>query len=202
MGDQDQALILRLVNLFKLFHQHGKAPKVDSCLRLIKDTYLMLLCQHRGNLDPLALAAGKGGIHLPFQVLSGTQSNVAEQCAAHLLRQFPARRQIQKTFHRHSLKNRRLLERIADPRLCSFIRSHLCQIHPIQYDLSAAGRNDPHQYLCKRRFSSAVGSCDHQHFSVLYIKTHIPEKCHFFSVFHDFISQIFYLKHLIIILFL
>ena len=64
MGDQDQTFLFFSVDLFKSADQHGKAPEIDPCLRLIKNADLMRLCKNRSDFQPLHFTTGKRSVQL------------------------------------------------------------------------------------------------------------------------------------------
>ena len=155
----------------------------------------MILRQHRGDLHPFFLSAGKGGVHLPVQIFLRAQPHAAQQLAADRLRKLLSRRQIQQSAHRHPLEGSRLLEGEADSGLGTLINAQIRDILSVQQNGSGSLLNNPHQKPCNGGFSAPVRPGDHEHLPVVHRKIDIGNDRKRLLILRYLIGQMFYLKH-------
>ena len=152
------------VDLFKGLRQPGEGPQVDAGLRLVEDHQTAPAGQNGGDLDALDLAAGKGHVHLPVQIVVGAQAHLGQIGAALVLGElFLPRRQPQQIVDRDPLEPGRLLKAVADAQTRPVRDGEVGDILPIIQDLARCGLRQTHDDLGHGGLAAAVGAGkDHQ----------------------------------------
>lgn len=157
--DDNRAVDL-LVQMLKHLDQIAEAPQVDARLRLVKDRQLGAPGHDHGDLDTLELSAGQRCVHLPVDVVLGTQPHLGQIAARLRHPDLLARGQGDQVLHRQALEADRLLEGKADPLLGPLGDVQPGDILPVQQDAPLSGGQDARNDLGQSGLSSAVGPCD------------------------------------------
>ena len=162
MGDDDHRGVLAAVDLFKRLGQAGKAPQVDTGLRLVKDHQRAVARQNGGDLNALDLAAGKAHVHLALQIIVGAQAHLGQVLAAAVLAElFRTGREQQQIVNGNALEAGRLLEAVADTQLGPLGDRQLRHILPVKEHAAGGRLHQTHNNLGQRCLAAAVGTGEH-----------------------------------------
>ena len=173
MGDnQDGAPLLRVEHGEGL-GELGEAPQINPRLGLVKDHQLGVPGQNAGDLNPLDLAAGEGGIHVPVHIVVGAQAHLIQVVTALLPGQPLAGGDLQQIPHLQSLEPGRLLEPIGDTKLGPLGNGQASDIGSVPENLARSGLDNAHHRLGKGGLAAAVGAGDHYKFILIHSQVNV-----------------------------
>ena len=136
MRNNQHRTIDLLAQIFKHIDQVVKAPKVDSCFRLIKDGQFGFSCHNSCDFNSFDLTTGKACIDLTVDIISCAQSNFLQISACFAVADLTSGSQVDQVTNCNSLKANRLLESKADSTGRSLCDVQICNIFSIQKNLS------------------------------------------------------------------
>mgnify|MGYP003304188799 CR=1 FL=1 len=76
--NDDDGALGALVHGAEYLDQVAKAPKVNTCLRLVKQRQLGAACHDHSDFDTLELAAGEAAVHLAVDVFLGAKTHLGK----------------------------------------------------------------------------------------------------------------------------
>ena len=149
MTDDKHAFMAVFRNCLKAFNKLGKAPQINTCLRLIINCKLKISCHKRSNLYSFYLAARKRRINLSVKIIGRTKPHTCKVSRAFIARKLTAVRKAQKLTNCKPFKTRRCLKAVADAELCPFIDRHIRNINSVKKNLARGWLFNAHNQLCK-----------------------------------------------------
>jgi hypothetical protein len=147
-----------LVHILKDLDEIIEAPKVNSCLRLIKHRELCAAGIDHSDLNSLELTARERSVDLAVNVILSAKSDLGKIRASLGNAGLLACRKRDQILNRDALESYGLLKREADARICTFCDREIGNVDAIHINSAARGGIYTRDELCKRRLSASVGA--------------------------------------------